>query len=76
MENNNINWVWVGVGFVVFILLAGLAGQADYEDAQLQEQAYCANVKEFKETNGQKGWPDYRELYDVMCIKESNKKND
>ncbi len=26
-NNNNINWYWVGFGFVVFILLAGIAGR-------------------------------------------------
>ncbi len=75
-NNNNINWYWVGFGFVVFILLAGIAGRVDYEDALLEEQTYCENVKEFKESGGQKGWPDYRELYDDMCNKDTNKKND
>jgi len=73
MTNKNINWFWVGVGFVVFVMLAGLAGRTDYEDAQREEQVYCDNVKAFKESNGEKGWPDYRELYEVMCVKNPNK---
>lgn len=68
-EGDNINWRWVSVGFVVFFLLAGIAGQSDYEEAVRAEQAYCENVKLFNETRGEKGWPDYNENYDEVCIK-------
>ncbi len=68
-EGDNINWRWGGVGFVVFFLLAGIAGQSDYEEAVRAEQAYCENVKLFNETRGEKGWPDYNENYDEVCVK-------
>jgi hypothetical protein len=65
-----IRWRWVALGFVVFIVLAGTAGRVDYEDALREEQLYCDNVKLYKDTAGAKGWPDYRELYNTMCVKD------
>lgn len=67
INNNEISWRWVLVGFVVFLLAAGLAGQSDYEEALRAEKAYCSNVKLFNETNGTRGWPDYDEKYDEVC---------
>ena len=53
----------------MFFLLAGIAGQSDYEEAVRAEQAYCENVKLFNETRGEKGWPDYNENYNEVCVK-------
>ncbi len=69
-RDNNINWRWVGLGGLVFLLLAGVAGQSDYEDAAREEAVYCANVKQYKDTGGQLGWPDYREVYNTMCVRD------
>jgi len=71
--NNDINWRWVCIGFVTFIVLAGLAGRVDYEEELRAEQAYCENVKLYKDTKGAKGWPDYRELYSSMCVQDLEK---
>lgn len=68
-NNNEINWRWALIGVMVFLLAAGLAGQSDYEEALRAEQAYCINVKLFKDTRGEQGWPDYDENYDEMCTK-------
>ena len=71
MQNtNNINWRWVGLGSVVFLLMAGIAGQSDYEDAAREEALYCENVALYKASGGQEGWPDYREVYNTMCVKD------
>jgi len=70
--NNDINWRWVCIGFVTFIVLAGLAGRVDYEEELRAEQAYCDNVKLYKDTQGKQGWPDYRELYNTMCVQNRN----
>ncbi len=69
-DGDNINWRWVSIGTLVFLLLAGFAGQSDYEDAARAEQLYCDNVKQYKDTGGQLGWPDYREVYNTMCVKD------
>jgi hypothetical protein len=52
---------WQGVAFLVaIILLFGLAGRMDYEDAKLQEEQYCEMVKSGK-------WPDYNGTYKEHC---------
>ena len=71
-EGDPINWRWVCVGGIVFLLLAGIAGKADYEDALLQEQAYCSNVTLYRATGGEQGWPDYNENYSELCGKNQN----
>lgn len=67
-----IRWRWVIIGFIVFIVLAGAAGRVDYEDAVREEQLYCANVALYKATGGQRGWPDYNDNYNEICVKNSN----
>ena len=69
-DTNSINWRWVIVGMLIFVLLAGIAGQSDYEDALREEQLYCTNVELYKATGGEQGWPDYREVYNTMCVKK------
>jgi hypothetical protein len=54
----------------VLLVMAGFAGASDLEDAVRQEQLYCENVALYIKTDGQQGWPDYRELYNTMCVKE------
>lgn len=71
-EGDNISWPWVAVCFIVFILLAGVAGRSDYEDALREEALYCANVALYKATGGQQGWPDYNENYSEICKKIQN----
>jgi len=61
-------------GTVAFIVLAGWAGRSDYEDAQRSERAYCEQVQLYMDTQGQMGWPDYRDLYTTMCV-PLNEKN-
>lgn len=70
MRNKSINnWIIGLVGLSIFLIVAGLVGQADYEDALVQERAYCEQVDLFKQTNGEKGWPDYNENYNSVCAK-------
>lgn len=45
---------------VVFVLLFGVVGRMDYEDAVAEEALYCSNVK-----NGT--WPDYEGIYADVC---------
>lgn len=61
----------LGAGIAVILTLAGIAGQSDYEAALLEERAYCASVTQYMATQGSEGWPDYRLLYDSMCVKYS-----
>ncbi len=68
-----VRWNWVIIGLIVFVVLAGLAGRVDYEDAVREEAVYCEQVKLYKDTAGAKGWPDYRELYNTMCVTNQEK---
>lgn len=63
-------------GVAVLLVMAGIAGASDMEDAVRQEQLYCENVTLYIETDGQQGWPDYRELYNTMCVKHPGFKNE
>lgn len=42
------------------IAALGLAGRADYEDARLQAEEYCDNVRSGV-------WPDYEGTYEEHC---------
>lgn len=52
-----------------FIIIAGLVGNMDFEDAKLAERAYCANVDLYKRTRGAEGHPAYDG--DAFCLKYS-----
>uniref|UniRef100_A0AAU6W1D7 Uncharacterized protein n=1 Tax=Pseudomonas phage Pavpe01 TaxID=3138545 RepID=A0AAU6W1D7_9VIRU len=45
---------------IAVVLLLGLVGRMDYDDAVLQEKAYCANVHSGL-------WPDYEGRYTADC---------
>ena len=44
----------------IFVLvLMGIVGQSDFEEAERQQDEYCEMVKRWKQTNGEQGWPAY-----------------
>ena len=49
-------------GILGFILLFGIVGHMDAQDAELQEEVYCDMVY-----HGQ--WPDYQRSYHENCKK-------
>lgn len=49
------------VAFVLFMLVV----MPDGDDAEQQQSLYCEMTKTFKETNGEYGWPEYKE--NVKC---------
>jgi hypothetical protein len=64
----------LGLGAAVLgvLLLAGIAGNADLEDAVLEQAAYCANVTLYHASAGTKGWPDYNSNYSEICKENQN----
>lgn len=62
-----------GIGLLVVLCLLGFAGQMDYEDAIASENHYCSMVTEFKRSNGQYGWPDFKNIYSSACDKATTK---
>ena len=51
------------------VLAAGflIASSMDYDDAVRAESDYCAAVKEWKQTNGHGGHPDYKGIAGEVC---------
>lgn len=45
------------------MMLIGLVSKMDYDDAVLERDAYCENVKAHV-------WPDYRGIYRTECAKK------
>lgn len=62
-----------GIGLLVVLSLLGFAGQMDYEDAIMAEKHYCEMVTAYKESNGQYGWPDFKNIYLSACDKATTK---
>jgi len=61
------------VGFAFLLVLMGIAGQSDYEDAVMQEKAYCEMVRIWEDDaargvppENRAGWPPYKGE-DVPC---------
>lgn len=54
MSNFKVGLILVGI-----LVVLGLVGQMDYEEAKRQEQHYCDMVQLWKQTNGEQGWPPY-----------------
>lgn len=52
---------------LILLLLFGIVGKMDFEEAQMQEAYYCQNV-----ANGI--WPDYNKTYKHNCFKNSFEK--
>lgn len=62
----NIKRYQVILGFIAIVIAMGITGQADYEEAERQEQEYCEMVKLWKQTKGEAGWPAFR-AGEVSC---------
>ena len=53
---------------IAVLLLIGVVGHFDYEDAKLSEQNYCQNVHDGI-------WPDYNSIYDEVCHGDNKPKD-
>lgn len=49
----------------IIILVFSAVGELDYEEAQYQQHEYCEMVNLWHRTNGESGWPEYRD--DIVC---------
>lgn len=45
---------------LLLLIIVGLAGRADIEDAKRQQEAYCDNV-------AIGAWPDYQHNFEELC---------
>ncbi len=46
----------------------GVVGSINTETQQVDDQHYCDMVAEYKHSHGQRGWPDFREIYRRECL--------
>jgi len=51
--------LWLIGGFLLLVIFSFFAYQ-DIDEAAEDDSAYCGMVKDFKESNGQHGWPAYK----------------
>ena len=51
----------------VLSLIFGLVGNADYQDALDEEALYCEQTLLFENSDGQYGWPDYKDIREEVC---------
>jgi hypothetical protein len=70
--------------FLIFAVAAlaiatlGLIGQSDYEMELESEKYYCEMVSQFNETkhldrDSHRGHPDYKGIYQEVCVKYARK---
>lgn len=48
------------VGILAFLLIAGWAGESDYQEAVRAQEVYCQRV-------GDGQWPDFNHNFDDVC---------
>lgn len=61
--NNAIAFALVGA----VILLLGVVGSLDAQDADNRQALYCTMVETYQKTNGEHGWPDYNGNAQEVC---------
>lgn len=63
MKSKLLGILLAGAAFAAF----GLVGTMDYEDELAGQDRYCEMVKMYRDSNGEKGWPDYNGNYNQAC---------
>jgi len=63
-------WAVIIVSVILFLFMLGIVGQADYEEALMQQDIYCEFVELWEQTNGRDGHPDFRGIYETACVNE------
>lgn len=55
----------------IMVLYLTKANQEHYEVQQLQK--YCRMVTTYHRTQGERGWPDFKNIYDEECLINEDK---
>lgn len=53
------------LGLGVILIALGMAGEGDMREAQFQSKEYCEMVDLYIRSEGENGWPDYKNSYEV-----------
>lgn len=59
------NFGLILLGAALIYSIGHATGERD--DLAMQQAEYCEMVELFKQTNGDAGWPDYRNIYSEQC---------
>lgn len=51
----------------VICLVALAQANGTQSDHEMQQSYYCDMVKLYKDSNGENGWPDYKNTYAEVC---------
>jgi uncharacterized protein YceK len=52
---------------IIVIILSGCVDSSLEKELQAQQKQYCEMVETHKNTGGQHGWPDYKNVYEEKC---------
>lgn len=52
---------------ILIVVIIVIASTMDYQDEVKQQLHYCEMVKLYKSSNGENGWPDYKNIYETEC---------
>lgn len=55
------------VMILMVLIFLGVSSTFDKEDEKLELRNYCEMVDLFKSSDGENGWPDYKQIYDTEC---------
>ena len=58
--------IYFGMTMAIVIAL-GFVGTIDHQSETSDVEEYCRMVKQFKDTDGAFGWPDYENAYTSWC---------
>lgn len=52
---------------VCIVLIMMFIGSLEEQDQAMGLENYCQMVELYKQTDGESGWPDYRNIYESNC---------
>ena len=59
--------IWAAIAVAILAVVLGLVGEGDYREALSQQQIYCDQVATHQQSEGEFGWPDYRQSAAEEC---------
>ena len=54
---------------IAVVIALGFVGSMDHQSVTSDVDEYCRMVKQFRDTDGAFGWPDYENAYESWCSK-------
>lgn len=51
----------------LFLIGLGITGEGDIREAEVQSREYCEMVELYISSEGENGWPDYKNSHEEGC---------